>query len=47
MSMKYRYCSFYNRWYGDSVALLTDSQSAVRKLCSGVAAATEEFEYDV
>ena len=32
---------------GDSVALLTDSQSAVRKLCSGVAAATEEFEYDV
>ena len=32
---------------GDSVAILTDSQSAVRKLCSGAAAATEEFEFDV
>ena len=32
---------------GDSVALLTDSQSAVRKLCSGASAATEEFEFDV
>ena len=32
---------------GDSVALLTDSQSAVRKLYSGASATTEEFEFDV
>ena len=32
---------------GDSVALLTDSQAAIRKLCSGASAATEEFKFDV